>query len=72
MCVIILKFYTWVDTHFISVGRDVQMKGVLFSVWNGGLFHQRKFGKGFEHICLERVHACLVRGRNIFKIKRAK
>ena len=28
-------------THFISVGRDVSIKGVLFleSVWNRGVFH---------------------------------
>ena len=36
------------------MGRGVLTKGVLFSVWNGGVFHCKKSGKGFKYICLER------------------
>ena len=43
-------------THYISMVRDVPTKGVLFSesVWNGGVFHCKKSGKGFKYTCLER------------------
>ena len=41
-------------THYISMGRGVLTKGVLFSesVWNGGMFHCKKSGKGFKYTCL--------------------
>ena len=46
-----------VDTHYISMGRDVLTKGVLFSelVWNEvGVFHCTKF-KGIQiYLCLEK------------------
>ena len=42
--------------HYISMGKDVLTKGVLFSesVWNGGICHCQKSGKGFKYTCLER------------------
>ena len=46
--------------HYISMGRDVPTKGVLFSesVWNGDVLHCKKPGKGFKYTCLER-DSCL-------------
>ena len=38
----------------IGIGRDVvPTKGVLFSesVWNGGVFHYKRSGKGFKYNC---------------------
>ena len=42
-------------THYISMGRDMLTKGVLFSesVWNGGVFHCKKSEKEFRYTCLE-------------------
>ena len=46
----------WGGTHYISMGRDVRTKGILFSesVWNGVVFHCKTYGKGFKYTCLER------------------
>ena len=46
-------------THYISEGRDVPAKGVLFSesVWNRGImFHHLISVKGFQNSCLEREY----------------
>ena len=63
----LLKFKHWWErgpgrgcTHFISMGRDVQTKGVLISgsVWNRGVFHCKKFGNRFKYTYLVRA-SCL-------------
>ena len=44
------------DTHYISMGRDVLTKEVLFGVCleRGGVFHCKTSGNGFKYNCLER------------------
>ena len=50
-------------THCMSVDREMPIKGILFSapVLNSDMFHQYKFGKGFNNICLEyEVHVLTI------------
>ena len=42
--------------HYVSVGRDVPLKGVQFSesVWDRRIFHNTDSGKRLKYTCLER------------------
>ena len=60
------------DTHYISMGRDVPTKDVLFSksVWNGvgggggveGVFHSHNLGRDSNIPFWKWVHVCLEGG----------
>ena len=53
-----------VDTHYISIGKDVLTKGILFSesVWTGPCFIVKNLERNSNIPVKKEIHVCLERG----------